>query len=129
TTLFRSPQAFIIAMALYAFIVAVVQWPVETVLVLHVCMTLFFSGCVLIRLLAALSSERLKFTQIKSFSRNKLPIYTVLVPLYKEDAVISQLVTALQRLNWPASKLDIKLCCEMDDLETIAAIRAQNLPP
>lgn len=122
-------QAFLIAMALYAVVVAVVMWPVQTVLALHIGMTLFFAGCVLIRLLAALSSQRLRLPEIEPFNRRELPVYTVLAPLYKEAAVVGQLITALQRLNWPASKLDIKLCCEIDDLETISAIRSRELPP
>jgi cellulose synthase/poly-beta-1,6-N-acetylglucosamine synthase-like glycosyltransferase len=42
-------------------------------------------------------------------------------------AVAEQLITCLKRLNWPVSKLDIKLVCEADDSETIAALKAQAL--
>ncbi len=58
-----------------------------------------------------------------------LPIYSVLVALYKEAEVASQLVAALKQLNWPASKLDIKLVCEADDHTTIAALQAADLAP
>lgn len=57
-----------------------------------------------------------------------LPVYTILVPLYKEAAVLRQLTDAIQRLDWPKEKLDVRLLLEEDDEETIAAARAANLP-
>lgn len=52
----------------------------------------------------------------------ELPIYTVLVALYQEKDVASQLIDRLNRLNWPRSRLDVKLICETDDTETINAL-------
>ena len=51
-----------------------------------------------------------------------LPVYTVLVPLYREERLVTQLVAALGRLQWPASRLDIKLIVEEDDLPTRRAV-------
>lgn len=124
----ETPQAFIIAMGLYAFIASIVNWSTETILALHVCLTLFFFGCVLIRLFAAVGSRRLRFPEIMPFKRRDLPVYSVLVPLYREQAVVGQLLASLERLNWPRSKLDIKLVCEKDDFDTIAEIRGRTLP-
>lgn len=58
-----------------------------------------------------------------------LPVYTVLVPLYKEAAVLPGLTRQLLNLDYPKDKLDIKLLLEEDDNETIAAAEALNLPP
>ncbi len=58
-----------------------------------------------------------------------LPVYTVLAPLYREAAVLGQLLQALARLDYPAKKLDIKLLVEEDDGETRAALRGFVLPP
>src|SRR5690606_17618790 len=123
-----TPQAFIIAMAVYALFACMFNWPATTLLVLHVALSLFFFGCVMIRLFAAVAGRRLKFLEIRKSRPRDLPIYSVLVPLYREQEVIGQLVTSLKRLNWPASKLDIKLVCEKDDFDTIAAIRRVGLP-
>jgi cellulose synthase/poly-beta-1,6-N-acetylglucosamine synthase-like glycosyltransferase len=57
-----------------------------------------------------------------------LPVYTILVPLYKEAAVLRQLTDALQALDWPKAKLDVRLLLEADDVETIAAAREARLP-
>jgi len=49
--------------------------------------------------------------------------------MYKEARVLPHLAEALQALDYPAAKLDIKLVLEADDAETIAAARALHLPP
>ena len=54
----------------------------------------------------------------------------MLVALHREAAVADRLVKALCRLDWPVSRLEIKLICEADDGETIRAVRQAigNLP-
>jgi cellulose synthase/poly-beta-1,6-N-acetylglucosamine synthase-like glycosyltransferase len=56
-----------------------------------------------------------------------LPIYTILVPMYKEAAVVGRVVASLGRLDYPAHKLDVLLICEEDDAETQDAIREMHL--
>jgi glycosyltransferase XagB len=56
-----------------------------------------------------------------------LPLYTVLVPMYKEPTVLPILVAALKRMDYPQAKLDIKLVLEQDDQETIEAAKALGL--
>lgn len=57
-----------------------------------------------------------------------LPPYSVMVALYREAEVVPQLIRSLERLEWPRSRLDIKLVCEADDLETIGVLRRMSLP-
>jgi cellulose synthase/poly-beta-1,6-N-acetylglucosamine synthase-like glycosyltransferase len=52
-----------------------------------------------------------------------LPVYTVLVPAYKEPEVIRQVIRNLDALSYPRSKLDIKIILEADDDDTLAAVR------
>ncbi|MEZ5890455.1 MAG: glycosyltransferase [Xanthobacteraceae bacterium] len=58
-----------------------------------------------------------------------LPIYTVIVALYREVAAIEQLIACLNALDWPREKLDIKLVLEPDDHATRAALEAMRLGP
>ncbi|WP_375408489.1 glycosyltransferase family 2 protein [uncultured Methylobacterium sp.] len=58
----------------------------------------------------------------------ELPVYTVLVALYREAPVLPRLLLALSRLDYPAAKLDIKLLTEADDASTAAALSAITLP-
>ncbi|GJE39006.1 glycosyltransferase family 2 protein [Methylobacterium persicinum] len=57
-----------------------------------------------------------------------LPVYTILVPLYREGRVVGRLLRGLSALDYPAAKLDIKLLIEADDGETAACLAAIPLP-
>jgi cellulose synthase/poly-beta-1,6-N-acetylglucosamine synthase-like glycosyltransferase len=79
-----------------------------------------------LRLLAALGEQR-----EQAFARvpdDLLPIYTVLVPLFRERACIGGLIRALGKLDYPETKLDLKLLVETGDNETLAALRRCALP-
>jgi cellulose synthase/poly-beta-1,6-N-acetylglucosamine synthase-like glycosyltransferase len=59
-----------------------------------------------------------------------LPVYTVLVPAYREPEVIARVIAAVGALDYPADRLDVRLLLEADDEETIAAARTgiEGLP-
>ena len=57
-----------------------------------------------------------------------LPVYTIIVALYREGRIAPRLISALRRLDYPAAKLDIKLVLEADDRETMMALRRNPLP-
>jgi cellulose synthase/poly-beta-1,6-N-acetylglucosamine synthase-like glycosyltransferase len=56
-------------------------------------------------------------------SDSELPIYTILVPLFKEEKVLPKLVKAIKKLDYPRAKLDVKLVVEEDDYQTIEAFK------
>ncbi len=57
-----------------------------------------------------------------------LPVYTVLIAAYKEAKVISTLVKAIKRFDYPEDKLDVILLLEEDDSETLEAAKAARPP-
>ncbi|MBD2748530.1 glycosyltransferase [Microvirga sp. BT688] len=57
-----------------------------------------------------------------------LPVYTVIAALYREKRVVARLLDALERIDYPTSKLDIKLVLEADDRETPGALRSSDVP-
>ena len=67
--------------------------------------------------------------EIAAIDERRLPVYTILVPLYKEAAIVGRLVRDINALDYPRTRLDVKLLCEEDDLETIETIRGMRLPP
>jgi len=74
------------------------------------------------------------FGEINSFTQDtvsltdaSLPIYTILVPLYKEHRSLPKLTENLRRLDYPKSKLDIKLIIEEDDDLTLETAKNLNL--
>ncbi|WP_244490966.1 glycosyltransferase family 2 protein [Paramesorhizobium deserti] len=122
-------QAFMLAEMIFFLFGFFLFRPLETAVMLHIGLTLFFFGCVMMRLLAARVARVPCLLATRAAPAKDMPIYTILVPLYKEAEIVGQLLEALSRLRWPASKLDIKLVCEADDAATIAAIGEHALPP
>ena len=66
--------------------------------------------------------------ELAALRDDELPLYTVLVPLYREADVLPGLVTALRRLDYPEDKLEVLLLLEADDQSTISAARSLELP-
>lgn len=66
--------------------------------------------------------------EIMALDERDLPIYTVLVPLYREAEVLPTLIRAIGNLDYPKAKLDVKLLLEEDDRETIEAALRHDLP-
>jgi len=60
------------------------------------------------------------------YNDQDLPIYTILLPLYKESSSLYNLMEAMKRLNYPKSKLDIIFVLEEFDRETISSLRKQK---
>ncbi|HSV49504.1 MAG TPA: glycosyltransferase family 2 protein, partial [Candidatus Acidoferrales bacterium] len=55
------------------------------------------------------------------------PVYTVLVPVFREAGVLAQNMHNMYHLNYPKSKLDIKILMEERDGETINEAKALGL--
>ncbi len=55
-----------------------------------------------------------------------LPVYSVVAALYREAASVDGLLRAIERLDYPAEKLDVIVALEADDRETRAAIAARH---
>jgi cellulose synthase/poly-beta-1,6-N-acetylglucosamine synthase-like glycosyltransferase len=66
--------------------------------------------------------------EIAALDDRELPIYSVLVPMYREGEVLPILVDALSRLDYPSTKLEVLLLLEEDDRETLQAVRRMRLP-
>lgn len=56
-----------------------------------------------------------------------LPVYSVLVPLFREAAVVPDLIKSLRALDYPADRLEVMLVVEEVDRDTLAALRAAGL--
>jgi len=63
-----------------------------------------------------------------SVSDADLPVYTILVPLFKEKkSTIINLVNSIKAIYYPISKLDVKLVVEENDTKTINYIKSLKI--
>ena len=82
-----------------------------------------FLVAVMMRALLALSGGYSAPARNRTIADRQLPLYTILVPLYREADMLPGLVAALDALDYPKDRLDAILVAEADDLETLAACR------
>ena len=59
----------------------------------------------------------------------KLPLVSVLVPLFQEENIATILVKRLQALRYPKSRLDVVLVLEAEDDKTRKTLAKTTLPP
>nr|WP_239591502.1 glycosyltransferase [Mycolicibacterium tusciae] len=52
----------------------------------------------------------------------ELPVYTVLLPVYQEPSIVSDLINGVGNLEYPKDKLEILLLLEEDDIATQRAV-------
>jgi cellulose synthase/poly-beta-1,6-N-acetylglucosamine synthase-like glycosyltransferase len=125
-------QRLAFGLAAPSLLVALLVAPSATLWAVTAGLALLFVPLIGFRLLAAhglLASLRDGDRSCRPRASDRdLPIYTLLVPLYREAHMLPQLVAALSRLDYPAAKLDIKLVLEASDGGTIAAARRLRLP-
>lgn len=111
----RPSQLVLVSLGIGAWIVASFDLYTPVVVV----WTLFFLGVGLFR---AWIAEGLPTPETRPpVAEADLPSFAVLVPVYREAAVIPDLVAALLRLDYPADRLALRLVVEGDDAETCAA--------
>lgn len=120
-------QGFLAGFFGTAYCFCLLLFTMPTVHLTHVALSFAFCILVSLRCLAIGRSPSPRPPGGLAVDSN-LPVYSVLVALYREKDVAQQLANALLRLDWPTSRLDIKLICETDDRETIEALGALNLP-
>jgi len=70
----------------------------------------------------------IKQHELDQLKDKDLPIYTVLCPLYRESHVIPHFLAAIDRMDWPKSKLEVQLLLEEDDQESVEACKFMKLP-
>ncbi len=66
--------------------------------------------------------------KIKRLSDEDLPVYTILLPVFKEIEIISQLIKSISQIDYPSDKLDVKLLVEETDTKMQDALKKIKLP-
>ncbi|MCK6488091.1 MAG: glycosyltransferase [Planctomycetes bacterium] len=89
-----------------------------------------YLGAIVFRLLALVAGGRPGHRQAGPLAEPEggWPLFTVLVPLYREREVASNILRSLAALDYPRDRLDVKFLLEGDDQETYAAIEAAGIP-
>jgi len=133
STVMTPPQLSTIYVFVSVLLFGLCFYSLLTLILLNTAMTAFivftFGFKFVLAWVGSDSSIDFKVTdqEVRALDDSTLPPYTILVPMYKEPEVLPILASALRRMDYPLSRLDIKLVLEADDAETIAAAQALHL--
>lgn len=128
-TLLSNWQSYFLGVLSLAACLLIYFQPGSIFIMLHASLTLIYLSFNLLKLSAGFYSYPEADQQSLPEPTRRLPYYTILIAVYKEEQVAEQLIKAMSRLKWPKSKLDIKLICEADDTSTINALINANPGP
>ena len=126
-TLAQMAAFFIFASCLglsFAYLPGSAMWLAASVL-----LGLFFLSIVALRLFCLLPFPPARYENAVSLGDAELPTYSILVPVFRETAVLLQLLRGLSRLNYPVEKLEIKIIVEEFDTNLRRALQKFALPP
>ncbi|EAQ02407.1 hypothetical protein OB2597_20031 [Pseudooceanicola batsensis HTCC2597] len=128
------PQILVLYVLLSVLLAGVAFAPVPTLIALNIFLTVFYTGNFLFKGLlvwiggaAQETSSRAIAAGAALLREEDLPVYTVLVPMFREPEVLPILAQALRNLNYPLAKLDIKIVLEEGDHDTIEAAERLDL--
>lgn len=113
-----------------ALLGAVLMAPEIVIRALMVLLTLGFLPVVVLRLIitaVGLVPQR-RPAGTERIADAELPIYSILVPMFREGQVLPDLVAAISALDYPTAKLDVLLVLESVDAETQDVARRLDLP-
>jgi glycosyltransferase XagB len=122
-------QTLILAAAVILYLGFLIITPTEvSFAITSFLLTLFFLSLTALRLMCVMEAGAPNNIRNRNLSNEELPIYSVLVPVFRETRVLGQLMLALAQLDYPINKLDIKLILEETDTEMHRAVAAMGLP-
>jgi len=123
-------QLLVLAMCVVGISACLWLWPTTSGIALNVFLSTAFLSLILLRIvsLAMPLSSLNQHPTLRPIPNHELPIYTILVPLFRESRMLPHLSRALMRLDYPAAKLDIKFIFEEEDTTTLKAAKALRLP-
>jgi cellulose synthase/poly-beta-1,6-N-acetylglucosamine synthase-like glycosyltransferase len=91
-----------------------------------VVLTATFAAWMVLRIAATLLAPQ-QPPQRPRVPDDRLPVYTIMVALYREAASVAALIEVLRQLDYPPEKLDIKFIVEADDPDTRSALESLQL--
>lgn len=104
---------FILLFILFSF--KSVVFSVSSIVIFNI----FYLTSIFYKLFLSTINQELKFEIIEN-SSDKIPVYTILLPILREKKkIIMQLLAMIKKINYPQHQLDIKILLEEGDDSTI----------
>ncbi|GAB4529274.1 MAG: hypothetical protein Kow00133_18080 [Amphiplicatus sp.] len=126
--LLSMPQKIVFAFLFLAAAGLFAAAPLAALVAVNAAITAYFLLAIGFRVvLTAVALKEPQAAPAPALAEDALPTITILAPLFREAACLSGLSAALDRLDYPKDRLDIKLLLEAEDRETIEEARRLGL--
>ncbi len=131
---FTSRQLLLLYGLLSLFLLGLLFWGNRPLVFLFALINIFYVISLGFKLVASILGARTEiFEQVTpeeaaALDERSLPVYTLLLPMYREPQVVKHLVEGIMSMDYPLEKLDVKILLEEDDQETYDAVRALRAP-
>lgn len=126
-------RIFIIGSFFIFLILFIINYPASFILVFSIINAIYF--CInpvklYISLKGLLGSRRevhVSEEEVRGVYEEGLPVYTILIPLYKEARMLPNIIRNVRKMDYPADKLDVKILIEEKDFETLEEAKRLGL--
>lgn len=131
---FTRTQLFLLYLTILLFVVGLFFKPVLTLVVANLFIQLFYVAVNLFKFVVSLAGSfteieyKVEEELIKNLDEKDLPVYTILLPVYKEPEVVPDLIDSLKKMDYPPNRLDVLFLVEENDPETLEAIKKAEPP-
>lgn len=131
---FTLKQVIFLGVIAFVFIILLFFTPKNTLVGVNISINLFLFISILFKFVLTLTGAKIELEdkvskeELTNVTDEELPIYTILLPVFKESEVIYKLAWNLKSLDYPREKLDVKLLIEADDDVTINAVKEMSFP-
>ncbi len=128
-------QRVVFSVAVVVGLLCLVIWPIGTIVAFNIAAILLYTAVVAyrFRLVSHSLDHEMELPvsdeEVDALDERDLPVYTILVPLYREPQMIPHLVESISALDYPPTRLDVQILLESDDEETPRVIEELRLPP
>jgi cellulose synthase/poly-beta-1,6-N-acetylglucosamine synthase-like glycosyltransferase len=126
-------RLFIIGSSLVFIILFIVNYPASFILIFSIINIIYF--CInpvkfYISLKGFLGSRRaihVSDEDVAGIHGERLPVYTILIPLYKEAQILPNIIRNIRKMDYPPDRLDVKILIEEKDSETLEEAKRLGL--
>jgi len=131
---FTQTQVWLLGGVLLAGIGWAALAPVQALVSVMIFLQLSFLLSIGMKVVLSIAGARNEISQpiapeeVAALKDGDLPVYTVLVPVFKEPEVVHQLIEGIKNIDYPQHKLDIILLLEENDPETLKAAMKAHPP-
>ncbi len=122
-------QKILLAVSTFLAVIALIKYPMTTIITANTAITTYFLLAIFYRIVLVFTPTAPFKTKGRRLELDDdfLPTITILLPLYHDADAIVTLSQAIDRLQYPTDKKDVKLLVEEDDDATINEARRLGL--